>query len=126
MRMRNVLLVACGLAAVAPQASATARAPDVHVVGPIKGDVLTIRKGRVSDSYVAPHANWTYKPLRAGQRLQSAFYGARYMVSAPRGVAAARGTRRWVRYADDLLLVDTRSGRVDRVVCGGYRRGTDA
>lgn len=121
-----VCLVVPGLFAASDAGAFSQRGPDAHVVRQPRGDVLVV----VSPSapYSAPHAGWTYKPLKAGARLQPIFYTSRYVVIAPRGVPPARGRQRWIRYGDDLLLVDTRGGRVARVVSGGYRlaypRGT--
>lgn len=121
MQAREVLLAGVvGLTLAAP-ASAAQRGPDAHMIRQIRGDVLVIRESPEIDRYAAPHKGWSYKPVRAGQRLQRAFYGPRYVVAAPRGTPPARGTRRWIRYGDDLLLVNVRGGRIDRVLPGGYR-----
>lgn len=114
--------IGCSVALVPLPASASVqRGPDAHVVRQPRGDVLVVRKPTAPVPYSAPKAGWTYKPLRAGQRVEPPFYASRYVVAAPPGFTPARAPRRWVRYGDDLLLVNTRDGRVDRVVRGGYR-----
>lgn len=100
-----------------------ARPPDAHVVRPYRGDILEIRDGVTAPrpaTYVAPYRGWTYSAPRVGQRLRPGFWNARYVVAGPRGVPAARGSRKWIRYGDDLLLIDARDGRVKRVVDKGY------
>lgn len=121
MGARDVLLAAVAALMPAVPAIATQRGPDAHMIRQIRGDVLVIRESAKIDRYPAPHTGWTYKPMRVGQRLQPAFYGPRYVVAAPRGLQPARGTRRWIRYGDDLLLVNVRGGRIDRVLPGGWR-----
>jgi Ni/Co efflux regulator RcnB len=69
-------------------------------------------------AYVAPYRNWTYRPVTIGYRLQPAFYGSRYYIS-DYGMYHLRTParwQRWVRYGDDLLLVNIRTGRVLEVV----------
>lgn len=95
--------------------------PDVHVIRQSRGDVLVVREAGSIDRYVAPVGGWVYRPLRPEQRLRPAFYAPRYAVSAPRGRKPARAFQRWIRYGDDLLLVNVRNGRVDQVVLAGYR-----
>lgn len=65
-------------------------------------------------AYVGPRG-FRYRPLWVGYRFPaSAYYGSRYWLSAddyylpqPR-----YGYQRWIRYGDDALLVDIRSGNV--------------
>lgn len=102
-------------------AAATVRGPDAHMIPHVRGDVLVVQPAR-DDIYVAPHRGWMYRRLREGERLKPAFYNTRYVVSAPRGLAAPRGTHRWIRYGDDLLLVDVRNGRIQRVLAGDYHK----
>lgn len=102
-------------------AIATVRGPDAHMIRQIRGDVLVVQEKR-DDIYVAPHRGWTYRRLREGQRLKPAFYDARYVVAAPRGVAPTRGASRWIRYGNDLVLVDARDGRIQRVLAGDYHK----
>jgi Ni/Co efflux regulator RcnB len=74
---------------------------------------------RARSAYVAPVRNWSYRPVNVGYRLQPSFYGSNYYISnygayhlqAPRN----RFTR-WIRYGNDLLLVNIRTGRVLQVI----------
>ena len=68
--------------------------------------------------YVAPHRNWRYRPVTVGHRLEPAFYGSRYYINdyGVYGVGAPGRNRQWIRYGDDLLLVNLRTGRVLRVM----------
>lgn len=61
--------------------------------------------------YYAPQRNWSYRPVYQGYNLQPQFYSQRYY--AP-GYRAQRNAR-YIRYGDDLLLVNTRNGRVLQV-----------
>lgn len=69
------------------------------------------------NQYVAPYRNWSYSAVEPGTKLRSRFYGRRYTVAHPDGYALSTPKRnqRWVRYGDDLLLVNVRSGRVVEV-----------
>lgn len=124
---RVVAVVAVGVSAGA-SARALQDAPDAHIVGPVRGDVLEIH-GASPSWYVAPYPGWRYSRLRSGDRLRARFYGERYQVVDPQGLPAARGNRRWVRYGNDLLLVNIRTGRVLRVLADrfvGTRAGADS
>ncbi|HEX5257146.1 MAG TPA: RcnB family protein [Sphingomicrobium sp.] len=74
---------------------------------------------RVRSAYVAPVRNWTYRPVSVGYQLQSAFFSPRYYIS-DYGLYHLQAPRnrwlRWIRYGDDLLLVNIRTGRVLQVV----------
>ncbi|PZN93925.1 MAG: hypothetical protein DCF31_11040 [Alphaproteobacteria bacterium] len=77
---------------------------------------------RNRQAYVAPYRNWSYRPVAPGYRLQPGFYGQRYVVANPsfyRLRPAARN-QQWVRYGNDLLLVNVRNGRVIQVVRSRY------
>tara|TARA_R100001244_G_scaffold6593_26_gene8257 strand:- start:15503 stop:16519 length:1017 start_codon:yes stop_codon:yes gene_type:complete len=68
--------------------------------------------------YYAPYRDYRYRRLNIGIYLGSAFYGSRYWINNPgyyRLPAAYPGTR-WVRYYDDVLLIDTYSGEVIDVI----------
>jgi Ni/Co efflux regulator RcnB len=81
-------------------------------------DVRQDRRVRRS-AYVAPVRNWSYRPVSVGFRLQPSFYGPRYYISdysTYRLQAPRHRWLRWVRYGDDLLLVNIRNGRVLNVV----------
>jgi Ni/Co efflux regulator RcnB len=82
------------------------------------------RRVRNRSGYVAPYHNWNYRPVTVGYRLQPVFYGSRYYVS-DYGAYHLRAPHhrwlRWIRYGDDLLLVNVRTGRVlDVVHYGGF------
>lgn len=73
-------------------------------------------------AYVAPVRGWRYRPVTTGYRLQPAFYGSRYVIANPvqyRLPVAARN-QQWIRYGDDLVLVNVRNGRVIQAVRGRY------
>ena len=59
--------------------------------------------------YVAPHRGFTYRPVNQGYNLQPQFYSQRYYAPGYRAQANAR----WIRYGDDLLLVNTRRWAAD-------------
>ena len=72
--------------------------------------------------YVAPYRDWRYAAVSPGYQLRSGFYGSRYHVtdvSQYRLRPAARN-QRWVRYGNDLLLVNVRNGRVLQAVRNRY------
>ena len=80
------------------------------------------RRDRRASQYRAPYNNWTYRTLRPGHRLQPGFYGSRYTVSN-RGAYQLRAPgryQRWIRYGDDILLVNVRTGRVIQVLRNRY------
>lgn len=128
MHARHLLFAAATVVAFTGTAVASMaqRVPDMHVVRQPRGDVMVVSQASRADAYVAPYADWTYKPVRAGQRLKPGFYAARYAAAAPRGAPFAGKSGRWVRYGDDLLLVNLRNGRITRVVPGGYRSSPGA
>ena len=74
------------------------------------------------NQYVAPYRNWTYSAVAPGSKLRSRFYGRRYTVAHPDGyeLHAAKRNQRWIRYGDDLLLVNVRSGRVVEVASNRF------
>ena len=68
--------------------------------------------------YYAPYRNHRYNRLSIGFILGSAFFGQNYWISDPwyyRLPPAYPGTR-WVRYYDDVLLIDVYSGEVIDVI----------
>ena len=75
-----------------------------------------VRRNHVA--YVAPYRHWTYRPVTVGYRLQPSFYGSRYYVSdySMYNLRAPSRWQQWIRYGDDLLLVNIRTGRVLQVV----------
>lgn len=64
-------------------------------------------------AYVGPRG-WAYRPLAPGYRLERGYYAPRYVIADPYRyrLPVVRGSLRWVRYGNDVLLVDTRTGRV--------------
>lgn len=59
-----------------------------------------------------------YRPIAVGYRFQPAFYSNRYWVNdyGTYRLPAPGYNRRWVRYGNDVVLVDLRSGAVVRVL----------
>jgi Ni/Co efflux regulator RcnB len=66
--------------------------------------------------YVGPRG-YRYRVLTPGYRLAPAYFGTRYVIADPYRYRLPRvtGRQRWVRYGNDVVLVDTRNGRVIRV-----------
>ena len=73
---------------------------------------------RARSAYVAPVRNWSYRPVNVGYRLQPSFYGSRYYISdyGAYHVRAPSRWQQWIRYGNDLLLVNIRTGRVLQVI----------
>ena len=59
-----------------------------------------------------------YRRFSIGFQLDALFFGSRYWISDPwqYRLPPAYGSYRWVRYYDDVLLVDLRTGRVVDVI----------
>ena len=70
------------------------------------------------DRYYPPHRGYSYSRARIGIRLGSSFYGSRYWINDPwrYRLPEVYGPYRWVRYYDDVLLVDIYSGEVADVI----------
>ncbi len=68
--------------------------------------------------YYSPYRDRGYSRISIGFSLGSGYYGSRYWINDPwqYRLPAAYGSYRWVRYYDDVLLVDLRSGRVVDVI----------
>lgn len=68
--------------------------------------------------YNAPYRGRNYNRISIGFSLGSGYYGSRYWINDPwqYRLPAAYGSYRWVRYYDDVLLVDMRNGRVVDVI----------
>ncbi len=68
-------------------------------------------------------APFKYNRFSVGARIQPAYYGRNYVVTDWRRFhwAAPRANQRWVRHYDDALLVNTRTGRVVKVVYSAFR-----
>lgn len=81
------------------------------------------RADRRYSRYVSPYRNWSYSRLQPGYQLRPSFYGSRYYVNEyPRyGLRRPGRFQQWIRYGDDLLLVNVRTGRVIQVLNNRYR-----
>lgn len=68
--------------------------------------------------YYSPYRNRSYSRLSIGLFLGSGYYGSSYWINDPSyyRLPPAYGSYRWVRYYDDVLLIDLRSGRVVDVI----------
>jgi hypothetical protein len=68
--------------------------------------------------YYAPYRGYSYNRLSIGVFLGAPFYSDRYWIDDPWSyrLPPAYGPYRWVRYYDDVLLVDTFSGQVVDVI----------
>jgi len=64
-------------------------------------------------AYVGPRG-YRYRVLTPGYRLPPAYYGSRYVIVDPHHYRLPRvsGHERWIRYGNDVVRVDTRTGRV--------------
>jgi Ni/Co efflux regulator RcnB len=73
-------------------------------------------------SYAAPYHNWRYRPVSVGHRLDRVYYSPRYYISdyGYYHLRTPRPWERWIRYGDDLLLVNLRTGRVLDVIHYNY------
>ena len=69
-------------------------------------------------TYYSPYRSYSYRRLSSGFYLDSLFYGNRYWINDPwqYRLPAVYGPYRWVRYYDDVLLVDIYSGQVVDVI----------
>ena len=68
--------------------------------------------------YYSPYNNYSYSRLSIGFFLNSGFYGQNYWINDPYQYRLPEiyGPYRWVRYYDDVLLVDIYSGEVVDVI----------
>lgn len=68
--------------------------------------------------YHAPYGNYRYRHLSAGFFLDTIFFSSRYWIADPwhYRLPPAYGPYRWVRYYDDVLLVDIYTGEVVDVI----------
>ena len=64
-------------------------------------------------AYAGPRG-YRYRPVQAGHRFAPAYYSRQYWVSNPwrYRLPVAEGNRRWIRYGNDVALVNVRNGRV--------------
>lgn len=67
---------------------------------------------RGGGGYAGPRG-WAYRPVDTGHRFAPEYYHQRYWVDPIRyHLAVAPGYARWVRYGNDVVLVNVRTGRV--------------
>lgn len=124
--MRKLILVGLMAATAIPgAASAQNRHERREVRQEVRHDVRqAVRhdRQRVRIAYVAPYSGWRYRTISPGFRLQSSFFGSRYYVTdyGAYNLRAPNRFQRWVRYGDDLVLVNTRTGRVVQVIRNRY------
>lgn len=64
--------------------------------------------------YYSPFQNYSYRRVGIGFSLGAQFYGSRYLINDPYyyRLPEVYGPYRWVRYYDDVLLIDIYSGEV--------------
>lgn len=79
------------------------------------------RRDRRHIAYVAPYRGWSYRPIARGHVLRSVFWGTAYLIDYGfYRLHAPRVNERWIRYGDDLVLVNIRTGRVLEVIPNRY------
>ena len=80
------------------------------------------RADRRRARYTAPYRNWSYSRVRSGFQLRPGFYSNRYYVTdySQRGLRRPGKFQQWIRYGDDLVLVNVRNGRVLQVLYNRY------
>lgn len=68
--------------------------------------------------YRVPYSGYYYRPMLVGHYLSSGFYGNSYWISDPweYRLPGAYGPYRWIRYFDDVLLVNIHTGMVVDVI----------
>jgi len=91
----------------------------------LRGDWRDYRRTHRNDyrrpAYVGPRG-YAYRPVGVGYRFQPSYYHSRYWVSdygRYRLPPPARGAR-WVRYGNDVVLINVRTGRVLQVHNGFF------
>ena len=80
------------------------------------------RADRQRTQYIAPYRGWRYRSVQPGHMLRPVFYGSRYVIANPGQYRLRNAARnqQWIRYGDDLLLVNVRNGRVLQVLRNRY------
>jgi len=79
------------------------------------------RQDRRRSQYVSPYRDWRYTTVRPGFQLRSGFYTSRYYINPGQyRLNAGARNQQWIRYCNDLLLVNVRNGRVLQVVRNRY------
>lgn len=87
----------------------------------LREDRRDLRQDRRRIAYAAPYRGWVYRPLNRGFVLRPVFWGPAYLIDyAFYRLAAPRAHERWIRYGDDLVLVNIRTGRVIEVIRNRY------
>lgn len=72
-------------------------------------------------AYIGPRG-YRYRPVVVGHRFEPVYYGRRYLVADPARyrLPPAGFHQRWVRYGNDVVLVNIRNGRVIQVYNGFF------
>ncbi len=86
----------------------------------ITGTVIarTIADCSVSGRYYSPYRSHRYSRINIGFRLDNLFFGSRYYINDPwrYRLPDVYGPYRWVRYYNDVVLVDIYNGEVVDVI----------
>ena len=79
-------------------------------------DYRRTNRGYYRGAYAAPRG-YRYRPVSVGYRFQPGYYSRNYWVNDWNQYRLARPglNQRWVRYGNDVVLVNVRNGRVARV-----------
>lgn len=72
-------------------------------------------------AYVGPRG-FRYRPVTVGYRFAPMYYSSRYWISDPLLFRLPRPgfNQRWIRYGNDVVLVNIRTGRVLQVYSGFF------
>ena len=72
-------------------------------------------------AYVGPRG-YAYRPVTPGYRFAPHYYSSRYVITDPfrYRLPVAAGPNRWIRYGNDVVLVNIRTGRVIEVHNGFF------
>jgi Ni/Co efflux regulator RcnB len=81
------------------------------------------RSDQQTSRYHPPYRNWSQSTPALGTLLRPKFYDRRYVISNPDHyrLETPAADQRWIRYGDDVLLVDVTTGRVADVLPRRYR-----
>lgn len=73
----------------------------------------TNREAYRRPAYIGPRG-YVYRPIVVGHRFAPTYYSSRYIIANPwqYRLPRATGNQRWVRYGNDVALVNIRTGRV--------------
>lgn len=124
--MRKAILLGLMMATAIPTAAYAQRGELRHDRREVRQDrreVVQDRRELRRDRarYVSPYRGWNYRRVNRGYVLRPVFWGPRYVIDYRYyHLRAPYGYQRWIRYGDDLLLVDIRNGRVLEVLYGRY------